>query len=258
MSFKNIVGKMSREIGKGYRKLLAPKGVRELPPEWPEDFSDFTRNLWRQVSTCTMTSKERVASLERAIRYLHEYNITGDFVECGVAAGGSVMVMAITLQELGITDRRIWLFDTFEGMPEPTEHDKGRFDTPALKLYNKKFDPVDGWIKFGVDDVRTNVLTTGYPEQKFEFVKGKVQDTLPDRTPEQIAMLRLDTDWYESTKAEMENLFPRLQTGGLILIDDYYRWKGSRKAVDEYIAANNIRIFWSRIDENAVLGVKQG
>ena len=142
-------------------------------------------------------------------------------------------------------------------MPEPTEHDVGRFDTPAMKLYKKKQDPVNGWIKFGVDDVRVNVLSTGYPAENFEFVKGKVQETLPQTTPDQIALLRLDTDWYESTKAEMENLFPLLQPGGLILIDDYYRWKGSRKAVDEYTAANNIRIFWSRIDENAVLGVKQ-
>ncbi|NKB22613.1 MAG: macrocin O-methyltransferase [Alphaproteobacteria bacterium] len=258
MTFGNLSKKVSREIGKGYRKLLAPQGVRELPPEWPEDFSDFTKNLWRQISTCTMTSKERVAALEGAVRYIHASAIDGDFVECGVAAGGSVMAMAIVLQDLGITDRRIWLFDTFEGMPEPTEHDMGRFDTPAMKLYNKKHDAKTGWIKFGIDDVRTNVLTTGYPEKNLEFIKGKVQETLPTNTPEQIALLRLDTDWYESTKAEMEYLFPLLQPGGLILIDDYYRWKGSRKAVDEYTDANNIRIFWSRIDENAVLGVKQG
>ena len=258
MSIGNLGRKASREIGKGFRKLLAPKGVRELPPEWPEDFSDFTKSLWRQISTCTMTSKERVAALEGAVRYIHDSDIEGDFVECGVAAGGSVMAMAIVLQDLGVADRRIWLFDTFEGMPEPTKHDMGRFDTPAMKLYRKKHDPVDGWIRFGVDVVRDNVLTTGYPADNFEFVKGKVQETLPGKTPVQIALLRLDTDWYESTKAEMEYLFPKLQTGGLILIDDYYRWKGSRKAVDEYVAANDIRIFWSRIDENAVLGVKQG
>ncbi len=258
MSIDNLGKKVSREIGKGFRKILAPKGVRELPPEWPEDFSDFTKSLWRQVSTCTMTSKERVAALEGAVRYIHNAGIEGDFVECGVAAGGSVMAMAIVLHDLGTSNRRIWLFDTFEGMPEPTEHDMGRFDTPAMKLYRKKHDPVDGWIKFGVDVVRDNVLTTGYPADNLEFVKGKVQETLPDRMPEQIALLRLDTDWYESTKAEMEHLFPKLQTGGLILIDDYYRWKGSRKAVDEYVAANDIRVFWSRIDENAVLGVKQG
>ena len=94
MTFENLAGKISREIAKGYSKVRAHKGVRELRPEWPDDFSDFTKNLRRQVLTCTLTSKERVASLERAICYLHEYDIAGDFVECGVAAGGSVMVMA--------------------------------------------------------------------------------------------------------------------------------------------------------------------
>ena len=88
-------------------------------------------------------------------------------------------------------------------------------------------------------------------------MKGKVEDSLLKKVPEQISLLRLDTDWYESTKSEMEILFPRVAPGGLILLDDYFRWMGSRKAVDEYIAANNIRIFWSRIDDHSVMGVKQ-
>ena len=257
MSFNNIKKKLAREVDKGIRKLLAPKNVRELPPEWPVDFSDFSKELWRTVSPYTMTSKERVVSLEAAVRYLCAHDITGDMVECGVAAGGSVMAIAVTLLDLGKADRCLWLYDTFEGMPAPTEHDIGRFGTPAMKLFKKRHNQEGGWLKFSVEDVKTNVLSTGYPEEQFQFVQGKVEESLLKMVPERIALLRLDTGWYESTKSEMETLFPRISPGGLILLDDYFRWKGSRKAVDDYIAQNGIRIFWSRIDDHSVIGVKQ-
>jgi len=165
--------------------------------------------------------------------------------------------MALTLLDLGRSDRRLWLYDTFEGMPAPTEHDVGRFDTPAMKLFKKRHNREGGWIRFSVEDVRKNVLSTGYPEEGLEFVKGMVEESLQKMVPERIALLRLDTDWYESTKAEMEILFPLVAPGGLILLDDYFRWLGSRKAVDEYISENRIRIFWSRIDDHSVIGVKQ-
>ena len=257
MSLDKIKKKLVREVDKGIRKVLAPKNVRELPPEWPDDFSDFSKNLWRSVSAYTMTTKERVVSLESAVRYIATHDIAGDMVECGVAAGGSVMAMALTMLDLGKPDRRLWLYDTFEGMPEPTEHDVGRFDTPAMKLYKKRHNREGGWIKFSIEDVEANVKSTGYPADQITLVKGKVEDSLLKTVPEQISLLRLDTDWYESTKSEMNILFPRVSPGGLILLDDYYRWMGSRKAVDEYIAQNNIRIFWSRIDDHSVMGVKQ-
>ena len=257
MSLNNIKKKLVREVDKGIRKVLAPKNVRELPPEWPVDFSDFSKNLWRTVSPYTMTSKERVISLEAAVRYLCAYDIAGDMVECGVAAGGSVMAIAVTLMDLGTSDRHLWLYDTFEGMPAPTEHDIGRFDTPAMKLYKKRHNQEGGWIRFSVEDVKANVLSTGYPEAQFQFIQGKVEESLLKSVPQRIALLRLDTDWYESTKSEMEILFPLVAPGGLILLDDYFRWMGSRKAVDEYIAQNGIRIFWTRIDDHSVIGVKQ-
>lgn len=257
MSLNNIKKKLVREVDKGIRKVLAPKNVRELPPEWPVDFSDFSKNLWRTVSPYTMTSKERVISLEAAVRYLCAYDIAGDMVECGVAAGGSVMAIAVTLMDLGTSDRHLWLYDTFEGMPAPTEHDIGRFDTPAMKLYKKRHNQEGGWIRFSVEDVKANVLSTGYPEAQFQFIQGKVEESLLKSVPQRIALLRLDTDWYESTKSEMEILFPLVAPGGLILLDDYFRWMGSRKAVDEYIAQKGIRIFWTRIDDHSVIGVKQ-
>ena len=233
-------------------------GAAAAEKPWPDDFTDFTRRLWDQVSPYTMTSKERVASLEAATRYIAGHGIAGDFVECGVAAGGSVMAMMLTLLDMGERDRRIWLFDTFEGMPEPTEYDVGRYGTPARKTYDKRLkDGVSTWINFSLDTVRDNVSRAGYPAEHVRFVQGKVEETLPEQGPESVALLRLDTDWYESTKAEMAILFPRLAVGGAVIIDDYFRWRGSRKAVDEYVAANDIRIFWSRIDEHSVIGIKQ-
>ena len=105
-----LPAKLIREMDKGVRKLLAPKGVREPPPKWPEDFSKFTKRLCNTVGPYTMTSKERVAAIERAVRYICDHQIDGDFVECGVGPGGSVMAMMMTLLEVGDRSRHVWFF----------------------------------------------------------------------------------------------------------------------------------------------------
>lgn len=258
MNSGSMANKIRREIGKGVRKLLAPEGARELPPEWPADFSDFTKNLCRSVADCTMTSKERVANIEASTRYICDHAIEGDFVECGVAGGGGVMAMALTLLDIGAADRRLWLYDTYEGMPEPTEHDIGRHGTAAIGKYNRlRTGDISGWINIPLETVKRNLARTRYPDELLRFVQGKVEETLPREAPDKVALLRLDTDWYESTKAEMDVLFSRLADAGVIIIDDYYRWQGSRKAVDDYIGKHGVRIFWSRIDDHSVVGVKQ-
>ena len=143
-------------------------------------------------------------------------------------------------------------------MPEPGEHDIGRHGTAAIGKYRQlRKGDVSGWINIPLETVKRNVARTGYPDDRLHFVPGKVEETLPREAPDKVALLRLDTDWYESTKVEMDVLFERLAEGGLIIIDDYYRWQGSRKAVDDYIHDNAIRIFWSRIDDHSVIGVKQ-
>jgi O-methyltransferase len=254
----SLFGQLRRELDKGRRKLFAPRGVKELPPEFPADFSDFTRDLCRRVAPYTMTSKARVAAIERAVRYVVANGIDGDFAECGVAGGGSVMAMAWCLIELGETGRTLWLYDTFAGMPEPTENDVGRYGSSAMKRYRqRRKDGQSTWINIALDTVKANVAGTGYPPANLRFVEGKVEETLPRTRPERIAFLRLDTDWYESTKAELEHLFPLVEPGGVILLDDYFAWAGHRKAVDDYVAANGIRIFWARIDDHAVVGIKQ-
>jgi hypothetical protein len=87
------------------------------------------------------------------------------------------------------------------------------------------------------------------------LIAGKVEETLPEHAPESIALLRLDTDWYESTRHELEHLFPRVVAGGVLLLDDYGHWKGSRKAVDEYFAAQGITMLLNRVDYTGRLGI---
>lgn len=248
---------LRRESGKLLRRLCAPVGAGALPPPFPEDFPPFTRRLWRRVSPYTMTSRERVACLEQAVRYLVAQRIDGDVVECGVAAGGSMMAAAWTLIELGDVRRRLLLYDTFAGMTEPTAADVSHLGKPAMRRYRERLkDGVSTWINHPIAEVRTNLARTGYPADRIELVEGPVEETLPARAHPPIALLRLDTDWYESTRAEMEHLYPALVPGGILILDDYNRWMGSRKAVDEYFAAHAVRMFLVRIDDHAVVGVK--
>ena len=254
---KIIRTNLSRESAKAVRKLLAPKGVRELPPKYPQDFNPFTRKLWDRVDPFTMTSQARVANLEYATRYIVRNNINGDFVECGVGAGGSMMAVALTLLDEKHEDRRLLLYDTYAGMARPTDKDVSVFGKPATRKWEKK--TVDGdcnWHNYPIEDVQANLASTNYPAQQMQFIKGLVQDTLPENDSDAIALLRLDTNLYESTTAECEHLFPKLQSGGVLIIDDYYRWLGQKDAVDEYLAKHAIPMLLMRIDDHAAMGIK--
>lgn len=161
-----------------------------------------------------------------------------------------MMAAARTLLELGDTGRDLYLFDTFDGMVPPGEHDR-RFDGPAaadlLAVQDRK-DPNSGWVRVPLEEVRKAVESVAYPQQRIHYVKGPVEETIPDHAPNEIAILRLDTDWYESTKHELTHLYPRISDAGILIIDDYGVWQGARKAVDEYLADEKERLFLSRID----------
>jgi hypothetical protein len=220
------------------------------PAEFPPDFTPEEIADYRAVEPYTLTGPLRTVSLTRAIEYLVRYQIPGDIVECGVWKGGSIMAAARALLHLKETSRRLWLFDTFSGMSAPTGEDVSVCNFSAEEDYKGTY------LRVGLDQVRSAVLSTGYPQEQFRFVQGKVEDTIPGQAPEQIALLRLDTDWYESTRHELVHLFPRLVRGGVLLIDDYGHWKGARKASDEYLAANNVAILLNRIDFSARIAVK--
>ena len=210
----------------------------------------------------SITGPERVVALIDAVRYCVDRDTPGDFVECGVWRGGSVIAMIMALQHIG-AERDIWLYDTFEGMTEPTEHDTSALHGSATdtwreaqergeKAFPEFFDP----DLFNEQLVRDNVLSTGYPESRLHFVRGPVEQTIPGQAPAQIALLRLDTDWYESTRHELEHLYPRLPEGGVLIIDDYGHWEGARRAVDEFFGKSAPRLLLNRIDYTGRIAVK--
>jgi O-methyltransferase len=185
--------------------------------------------------------------------------VPGDFVECGVWKGGSAMLIARILHQAGIKDRKIYLYDTYEGMSDPSEADadfKGKSASSLLNTASKE-DQASVWCYAPYEEVFNNMVKTGIDPENIVMVKGKVEETIPAAMPESaIALLRLDTDWYESTLHELNHLFPQLSPGGVLIVDDYGHWQGCRKAVDEYFEKNNINFLLNRIDYTGRVGVK--
>lgn len=178
-----------------------------------------------------MTSIERMYSLYNAVRYVIQSGVNGGFVECGVWKGGSAMLIALTLKQLNIKDRKIILFDTYDGMSEPTKHDIDINGAEADALMNSsdKNNQASVWCYASLDEVKYNLGLTGYPEENILFIKGKVEQTIDNNLCiSQISLLRLDTDWYESTLHELNYLYPKLQPKGILILDDYGHW-GDKK-----------------------------
>ncbi|MGH8678072.1 MAG: TylF/MycF/NovP-related O-methyltransferase [Burkholderiales bacterium] len=255
---------MGNFLLRGVRSLIRRAGMdvvryrRSAQEAPPIDFDPAAVATIRRVQPYTMTSPERLFSLIEAVRYISRAAIAGDVVECGVWRGGSMMAAALTLVEEGDRERDLYLVDTFEGMSAPSEHDVAVNGTSASFLLDQqdKFDPDSAWCYATLDEVRAAMATIGYDMGRMHFIQGKVEDTIPEHAPHSIAMLRLDTDWYESTRHELEHLYPRLSPGGVLIIDDYGHWKGCRQAVDEYFEARNIRLLLNRVDYTGRIAVK--
>jgi len=202
-----------------------------------------------RVRSFTMTSVERLSALVDAVRYVSRQRIPGSIVECGVWRGGSMMAAALTLIEEADRERELYLYDTFDGMTQPNDDHDQSFDNKLASAQLR--DRVHGagvLCKASLEDVKQNVSSTGYPSAKTHYVRGKVESTIPEVVPKSISVLRLDTDWYESTRHELQFLFPLISPGGLLIIDDYGHWKGARKACDEYFEQLPFKPFLNRID----------
>lgn len=240
------------------KKTIAENVVVDKPIPVDIKETDFL-GFFHFCKEYTMTSVERMYALYNGVKYVLDNNIAGDFVECGVWKGGSAMLIAKLLAQYNITDRKIILYDTFEGMSEPTEFDKDYSGKNATVLLNESSieDQSSVWCYSSFDEVKSNMLKTGLNEEQIIMIKGKVEDTIPAQVPTNtIALLRLDTDWYESTAHELLHLFPLLNIPGVLIIDDYGHWEGCRRAVDEYFAKNNTRLLLNRIDETGRFGIK--
>jgi O-methyltransferase len=229
---------------------------RPSNPECLQDLSDTEMKIVASVQSFTMTGLLRTAALLNAVTYLTTNKIEGDIAECGVWRGGSMMAVALTLLAHQDTNRSLYLYDTFEGMTSPTEHDKSSEGVPAQSLLDRHRKGTGVWCYAGLEDVRANMISTGYPADRIYLVKGKVEDTIPHTLPSRLSLLRLDTDWYESTKHELTYLFPLLDQKGILIIDDYGAWQGSKKAVDEYFAQHRSGIYLHRIDNTGRIAVK--
>ena len=251
--YEQLVDRTARRMGLQISRISSSQ--MRLPVEaTPED-----AELIASLRPFTMTSAERLWSLLNAVRYVVNENIPGDFAECGVWRGGSVMAMAKELGRINVTDRKIWLYDTFAGMTEPTNNDIEAGTGVTASEMLSTTDIGDGnnvWCVAGRADVEANVRSTGYPFENFTFVEGDVAVTLLSAVPDQIALLRLDTDWYESTRIGLEVMYPRLAVGGVCILDDYGHWQGARKAVDEYFEALGHRPYMHPIDYSGRVFIK--
>jgi len=242
-------------------QFLTRFGYLRCLSDWnnPFDIPEQDKLAAAAVQDFTMTSLERRFHLIQSVRHIVRHRIPGDIVECGVWRGGSMMLVARTLMELGDVSRNLYLYDTFEGMSAPTEADCDfAARSAASRLDADQAIQADScvWAISGLDEVRRNMAATGYPVEKICYIKGKVEETIPSKVPEHIALLRLDTDWYESTAHELTHLYPRLVGGGVMIIDDYGFWQGTRKAVDEFLNASSDALLLHRIDNSGRALVK--
>lgn len=234
--------------------LHSQRGIKIRFP----DASPQAVDVFHKVKPYTMTSPERVLGLYDAVRYAVAANIPGDFVECGVWRGGSSMAAACALMDAGDTTKNLWLFDTFEGMTAPTEHDRQGQDGAAAEALLKTSAKSDRiWAYSPLDEVRKNIGSTGYPTERIHLVQGPVEATLPMLGMGPISILRLDTDWYESTRHELIHLYPLLSPGGVLIVDDYGAWAGARKAVDEYFAELGAPLLLNRLDFTGRIAIKR-
>lgn len=208
--------------------------------DWPIETNEIDKINFELVKPYTGISKIRAFSLMKAIRYIIDNKIQGDFVEFGVAKGGSAMLIALTLKSLGVEDRDIYLYDLFGERPKYSEWD---IETQSGKSVRDYYDLVDkgdkqatvNWEFYSVKEVLENLKATGYVESKIHFIEGDVCDTLNEFSHNQVALMRLDTDFYDSTKHELITLYPKLVDRGVVIIDDYGHWQGARKATEEFL-----------------------
>jgi O-methyltransferase len=225
------------------------------------DISDpFFAGLIEIIRPHTLTLQSGVEAawaLYQSIQYVVRNRIPGDIVECGVWSGGSVLLAAHALKHFGDTTRRIYLYDTFDGMSKPSSADRFWDNRPLLPTWGHFQANGKHWAFGGTKEhVRDVVISSGYPSELLIFVEGMVEATLPAVRPDTIALLRLDTDLYESTLHELMHLYPALSVGGILIIDDYGAYLGARRATDEYFNERRPPVFLSRINESVRLLVK--
>lgn len=251
----SLLARATGRLARAGKVLIAPPGrspFNTVPPDADPAFGP----LYDRCQPYTLTSVDRMYALWQAVNHIHRSGIQGDVVECGVWRGGSSMLAAMALVHLR-DERQMWLYDTFEGMTQPGEVDVNIFGVAASREWSGGVGQDDLIFAYAsLEEVKANMAATELPTQRVHYVKGDVAKTIPDVGPAKIALLRLDTDWYDSTRHELEHLWPRLQPGGVLIVDDYGEWAGARKAVDEYFSGRDDTPLLWRIDSTGRAAVK--
>ncbi len=244
-----LIQKISQKFGYNFVEL------NEIPGDIIE--KEFLE-AYEKNKDFSMTSIIRMYAFYNSIKYVLDNNIDGDIVECGVWKGGGIMLCADILLNRNEKNKKLWLYDTYEGMSKPTDKDinSGFREKAFYKWKQRQTATHNTWCYSPIDEVKQNILSTDYPEENINFVKGKVEDTIPGKMPNKISLLHLDTDWYESTYHELKHLFPLLSKNGVLIVDDYGFWQGSRDAIDQYFKENSIKLLFNRIDYNGRLFIK--
>ena len=257
---KKTINKYLRKFGFEIKKTNTNKisFYNDYGYEIGYEFEKEANEAIKVVRKNTMLPYVNLITLYEQIFFCEKNRIKGDFVECGVWKGGAVGLMAIANLKHGFSRRHLHLFDSFEGICAPNEDLDGERAIKEVKqnlgikaLTKGELIPLKGFYdQFGgpgnINECQNLIdKIIKYPSDFVHYYKGWFQDTLPIKSNdiEKIAILRLDGDWYESTKVCLEYLFDKVVSGGFIIIDDYGLYKGCKKAVDEYLEKNRMRYY---------------
>lgn len=231
----------------------------EIRPELEVNDIEIIKYIFK--NKLTMVSPNRLTDTLLAAKHVSKNNIPGAFVECGTWRGGNAIAAGLIFQKYGIK-KDIYLFDTFLGMTKPKENiDETMYlNKTSTEVFNEsQIGEYNSWCYASLEEVKSNFTNAGLNIENIKFIKGDVEKTLDvlSNLPKNISVLRLDTDWYDSTKKELESLYNRLSINGVLIVDDYGYWNGAKKAFDEFFQQNNIsQPFMISSDFTGRVGVK--
>lgn len=248
-----VRGLISRRLARlGWRPSRAtPLREDYLRLRFGYDEETVIKDAVRIVRGHSMCSFERLATLWQQVRYLDRCRVEGSLVECGTWRGGAVGMMALAHMRSGsVPSRPLHLFDSFEGLPEPTTADGTKAVAYSKGRSSGVLDSI-GACEAPLEDNRELLETViGYPAELTVYHVGWFQESVPRDAPDlgSIALLRLDGDWYESTAVCLEHLYPLVVTGGVVVVDDYGHWEGCKRAVDEFMSGRDEPILLNHLD----------
>jgi hypothetical protein len=199
--------------------------VREIGRDWP-------------FFAYSMAGHRRLENVQFCMEDVLKNQVPGDFIETGAWRGGTTIFMRAILKVHGVTDRKVWVADSFEGLPVPKDENDG-WDLSQVD-----------YLKVSLEQVRANFEKFGLLDNQVEFLKGWFCDTLPKAPIEKLAILRLDGDMYSSTMDSLQNLYPKVSEGGYVIVDDYYSWPACQQAVTDFLTQHSIKCEIKAIDRD--------